>query len=85
MLVLIHKGRTHHLLFVRRSVATPQLRADLHTSGDHVLHLDSGAVLLEDITYSHIFYFGKPLLPFGRYRSETFEGEQVYAEPTLAW
>ena len=41
------------------------------------MHLDSDAVLLEDITYSHIFHLGKPVLPFRRFRSETFEGEQM--------
>lgn len=57
-------------------LTTPQLRADLYTGGDHVMHLDSDAILVEDITYSHIFYLGRPVLPFRRFRSETFEGER---------
>eukprot|EP00903_Cladosiphon_okamuranus_P020138 g18491.t1 len=51
-----------------------QLRADLHSTGDYVLHLDSDAVLLQEVTYSHMFHLGKPFLPFRRYRSETYEG-----------
>ena len=56
--------------------ATAQLRADLHATGDHVLHLDSDAVLVEEVTYPRMFHLGKPMLPFRRYRSETYEGEQ---------
>eukprot|EP00903_Cladosiphon_okamuranus_P019502 g17934.t1 len=54
-----------------------KLRADLYTKGDHVLHLDSDVVLLEDITYNHIFHLGKPVLPYRRYRRETLEGLQT--------
>lgn len=60
---------------IARSLAFPQLRADLYTDGDYVLHLDSDVVLLDDITYSHIFHLGKPVLPFRRYRNEAPEGE----------
>eukprot|EP00903_Cladosiphon_okamuranus_P015304 g14138.t1 len=51
-----------------------KLRADLYTDGDYVLHLDSDVVILEDITYSHMFHRGKPVLPFRRYREEVPEG-----------
>lgn len=51
------------------------MRADLYTNGDYILHLDSDVVVLEDITYSHIFHRGKPVLPFRRYRNEIPEGE----------
>eukprot|EP00903_Cladosiphon_okamuranus_P017930 g16498.t1 len=54
-----------------------KLRADLYTRGDYVMHLDSDVVLLEDITYSHIFHLRKPVLPYRRYRTETATGLQV--------
>lgn len=44
-----------------------QLRADLYTNGAYVLHLDSDAVVFEDVTYAHMFHLGKPVLPFRRY------------------
>lgn len=56
-------------------MAVPQFRADLYTDGEYVLHLDSGTVLLEDITYEHIFHLGKPVLLFRRFSNETPEGE----------
>ncbi|CAM9477738.1 unnamed protein product [Ectocarpus sp. 8 AP-2014] len=44
-----------------------KLRADLYANGEYVLHLDSDAVLFEDVTYAHMFHLGKPVLPFRRY------------------
>lgn len=66
----VSRSFDHAPLAVRR-----QLRADLYTDGDYVLHLDSDVLLFEDITYAHIFHLGKPVLPFRRYRMETLGGE----------
>lgn len=51
-----------------------KVRADLYTEGDYILHLDSGLVVFEKITYEHIFHLDKPVLPFRRYRDDTPEG-----------
>lgn len=59
-----------------RETILPQLRGDLYTTGDYILHLDSDLVLFEEITYDHIFHLGKPVLPFRRYRLETPGGEE---------
>ncbi|CAM9769234.1 unnamed protein product [Ectocarpus sp. 6 AP-2014] len=56
-----------------------KLRADLYCEGDFVLHLDSDVVLFEPLTYDHIFHWGKPVLPFRRYREEVVAGQQLSA------
>lgn len=43
------------------------LLAGEHCQGKFVLHLEPGEVLLADVSYGHLFHFGKPVLPFGRY------------------
>ncbi|CAM9766040.1 unnamed protein product [Scytosiphon promiscuus] len=53
-----------------------KLRADLYTTGDFILHLDSDVVLFEDISYDEMFHLGKAVLPFRRDRSEAPEGEE---------
>lgn len=45
----------------------PLLSADRYASGRFVLHLDPDSVLLERVTYDHIFHFGKPVIPFTRF------------------
>ncbi|CAM9352251.1 unnamed protein product, partial [Ectocarpus sp. 13 AM-2016] len=47
-----------------------KLRADLYTQGDYILHMDADVVVFENVSYSHIFHFGKPVLPFRRYRKD---------------
>lgn len=42
--------------------------------GDFVLHLDPGEILVDTITYDHVFHFGRPVLPFGRYGGERICG-----------
>ncbi|CAB1112818.1 unnamed protein product [Ectocarpus sp. CCAP 1310/34] len=44
-----------------------KLRADLYTEGDYILHLDSDAVVFQDVSFAHMFHLGKPVLPFRRY------------------
>ncbi|CBJ32055.1 conserved unknown protein [Ectocarpus siliculosus] len=56
-----------------------KLRADLYCEGDFILHLDSDVVLFEPLTYDHIFHWGKPVLPFRRYREEIITGQQLSA------
>ncbi|CAB1101450.1 unnamed protein product [Ectocarpus sp. CCAP 1310/34] len=46
----------------------PPLWADTYCSGKFVLHLDLNSVLLERITYDHIFHFEKPVIPFNRFQ-----------------
>lgn len=48
----------------------PLLSADRYCSGRFVLHLDPDSVLLERVTYDHIFHFGKPVIPFKRFSDE---------------
>lgn len=48
----------------------PLLAADKFCSGRFVLHLDPDSVLLERVTYDHIFHFGKPVIPFTRFSGE---------------
>lgn len=59
-----------------------RLRAAQFCEGDFVLHLDPEEVLWERITYDHIFHFGKPVLPFGRFELENGDsnGEVPSAE-----
>lgn len=45
-----------------------RLRAGTHCRGKFVLHLEPTEILMENITYDHIFHFGKPVLPFGRFQ-----------------
>ncbi|CAB1112782.1 unnamed protein product [Ectocarpus sp. CCAP 1310/34] len=52
-----------------------KLRADLYANGEYVLHLDSDAVVFEDVTYAHMFHLGKPVLPFRRYGKNGGEGK----------
>lgn len=52
-----------------------QMRADLYTKGDYILHLDSDVLVLHGVTYDDIFHLGKPVLPFRRYRDDTPLGE----------
>ncbi|CBJ30864.1 hypothetical protein Esi_0218_0031 [Ectocarpus siliculosus] len=62
--------------------AYSKLRADLYTEGEYVLHLDSDAVVFEDVTPAHVFHDGMPVQPFRRYREEeTLEGWAT----TLCW
>ncbi|CBN75425.1 expressed unknown protein [Ectocarpus siliculosus] len=42
------------------------LRADDYASGDLVMMLDAGDLLVIDVTYDNIFHFGKPVIPFKR-------------------
>ncbi|CAM9278960.1 unnamed protein product, partial [Ectocarpus sp. 12 AP-2014] len=59
-----------------------KLRADLYANGEHVLHLDSDAVVFEDVTYAHMFHLGKPVLPFRRY-GKNGGGEGMMS--TICW
>ncbi|CAB1106307.1 unnamed protein product [Ectocarpus sp. CCAP 1310/34] len=62
--------------------AYSKLRADLYTEGEYVLHLDSDAVVFEDVTPAHVFDDGVPVQPFRRYpEEETLEGWAT----TLCW
>ncbi|CAM9281830.1 unnamed protein product, partial [Ectocarpus fasciculatus] len=47
-----------------------KLRADLYTEGDYILHLDSDAVVFQDVSFAHMFHLGKPVLPFRRYEKK---------------
>lgn len=63
------------LLMPITSLHVPQMRADLYTNGDYVLHMDSDVIVFEDVTYRHIFHLHKPVLPYRRYRTDAgFEG-----------
>ncbi|CAM9264062.1 unnamed protein product [Choristocarpus tenellus] len=48
-----------------------KMLADLYCEGDFILHMDSDVVIIEDLSYDHMFKFGKPVLPFRRYRDDT--------------
>ncbi|CAM9328797.1 unnamed protein product, partial [Ectocarpus sp. 12 AP-2014] len=57
----------------------PLLWADTYCSGKFVLHLDLNSVLLERITYDHMFHFEKPVIPFNRFQDK--ETWQTRAHP----
>ncbi|CAM9670176.1 unnamed protein product, partial [Ectocarpus fasciculatus] len=57
----------------------PLLWADSYCSGKFVLHLDPNSILLERITYDHMFHLEKPVIPFGRF--EDLETWQRKAHP----
>ncbi|CAN0000310.1 unnamed protein product [Ectocarpus sp. 6 AP-2014] len=59
-----------------------KLRADLYTEGDYILHLDSDAVVFQDLSFAHMFHLGKPVLPFRRY--EKNRGLEGWTE-TMCW
>ena len=59
------------------SVPNPQIRADLYTEGDYILHLDSDVLVLHEVTYQDIFHFGKPVLPYRRHRDDSREGGRL--------
>ncbi|CAN0285107.1 unnamed protein product [Ectocarpus sp. 6 AP-2014] len=63
--------------------AYSKLRADLYTEGEYVLHLDSDAVVFEDVTPAHVFHDGMPVQPFRRYREE--ETLEAGWATTLCW
>lgn len=48
----------------------PLLWADSYCSGKFVLHLDLNSMLLERITYDHIFHLEKPVIPFSRFEDQ---------------
>ena len=48
----------------------PLLWADSYCSGNFVLHLDAESVIMETLTYDHIFHFGKPVVPYTRFKTE---------------
>ncbi|CAN0188924.1 unnamed protein product, partial [Ectocarpus sp. 13 AM-2016] len=52
-----------------------KLRADLYTEGGYILHLDSDAIVFQDVSFAHMFHLGKPILPFRRYeKNRRLEG-----------
>lgn len=55
------------------------LQTDKHCSGEFVMQLEVGDVLLADVTYDNIFHFGKPVLPYTR----LIESEGGGGSPTL--
>lgn len=50
-----------------------KMMGDQYTDGDYILHLDSDVFVLHEITYDDIFHLGKPVLPYRRYRDDSFE------------
>lgn len=49
------------------------------------MHLDSDAVVFEDVTSAHVFHDGMPVQPFRRYREEeTLEGK-AHTAARLLW
>lgn len=42
------------------------LQADNHSSGQFVMQLEVGDILMSDVTYENLFYFGKPVIPYKR-------------------
>ncbi|CAM9930909.1 unnamed protein product [Ectocarpus sp. 6 AP-2014] len=42
------------------------LQADDHSSGQFVMQLEVGDILMSDVTYENLFYFGKPVIPYKR-------------------
>ncbi|CAM9729877.1 unnamed protein product [Scytosiphon promiscuus] len=54
----------------------PLLWADEVCRGRFVLHLDVDSVLLETVTYDHVFHFGKPVIPFTRFSDAEISEEQ---------
>ena len=42
------------------------LRADDHATGDFVMQLEIGDILVVDVAYDNIFHFMKPVIPFQR-------------------
>lgn len=58
----------------------PLLWADKFSSGNHVLHLDRNSVLLKNVTYDRVFHFGKPVIPFERFRDDDGELEGGQSE-----
>lgn len=43
-----------------------RLRVDDHASGEFVMQLEVGDILVTEVTYDNIFHFGKPVIPFQR-------------------
>ncbi|CAM9790044.1 unnamed protein product [Ectocarpus fasciculatus] len=47
------------------------LDADDHSSGQFVMQLEVGDILISDVTYENLFHFGKPVIPYKRLSSGT--------------
>eukprot|EP00903_Cladosiphon_okamuranus_P005533 g5510.t1 len=56
----------------------PLVSADRYCSGRFVLHLDPDSVLLERVTYDHLFHFGKPVIPFTRFSDKDMSYQQQH-------
>ncbi|CAM9604376.1 unnamed protein product [Scytosiphon promiscuus] len=57
------------------------LRADDHASGEFVMQLEVGDILVTDVTYENIFHFEKPVIPFKRLALGDGTGSSAGSDP----